>query len=399
MGERSGRARSVRIPRWLLWGAALAPLWIVGAGVAIGWQLRPGAVPEPEQVVAVGAEHPGATAPEAPGVEESEPETHRFETDPGDGSQDGELADECSGRRPADRTGFGGRVALTFDDGPDPSTTRVILATLRRHEAPATFFINGERVADERARELVREMVGDPLFMVGNHGFSHADLASLDPVEVEREVRATGEIIEGLGGRPRFFRFPFGKASCDTVATVRRLGYEVVGWHVNSADWCYDERNGYCRPRRDHYVPDPLRRDMAGFVSRQVNARGGGIVLFHEGLSITVAELDGILGRLKEQGVTFVALDDVAAFPRLNGVAVDEARADASDSGRPVPASLARGGRPRERSARPPRPPPSAAPAAPSAPAAPPTPPAEVPPTPGPTPAVPAGGLAPRSPP
>ena len=75
----------------------------------------------------------------------------------------------------------GGNVALTFDDGPDPGTTPRILATLRRHDVKATFFVVGSQV--ERHLGLLRRIVEEG-HTIGNHSYDHADMSYLTPAQI-----------------------------------------------------------------------------------------------------------------------------------------------------------------------------------------------------------------------
>ncbi len=229
-----------------------------------------------------------------------------------------EAASGCSGRVPPDRGDFAGHVALTFDDGPNVETTPAIMATLREYQAPATFFLNGDQITSEEHETLVRELVADPLFDVGSHGWSHANLARADGETLLAEIDRNQAVLASLGASASFFRFPFGRATCDATALVRSKGMEVAGWHVSSADWCFSERDGWCRSWRYRYVPTHLRRDMVGFVLRQVRRRNGGIVLLHDRLTFTAEHLGKLLETLADEGFVLTKLADSRAFPRLN---------------------------------------------------------------------------------
>ncbi|HET9483436.1 MAG TPA: polysaccharide deacetylase family protein, partial [Xanthomonadales bacterium] len=75
-----------------------------------------------------------------------------------------EDGSDCSGVRVPDRPGFANKIALTFDDGPNPETTPRIMEILRRHDAPATFFTNGSRYAAAGAKDIAKQIADDPLF-------------------------------------------------------------------------------------------------------------------------------------------------------------------------------------------------------------------------------------------
>lgn len=236
-------------------------------------------------------------------------------------AKDDDKADTagCNGVRVPDRGGFGGRVALTFDDGPNPETTPDVIDTLRRHGVPATFFINGSRVADDETRALAAEIAADPLFLLGNHTWSHPNMARLDAERVAFQIDGTTEVIAAAGAEPRWFRFPFGSSTCATAEAVRERGYVIAGWHVDSADWCFSTHGGHCPRSTFRHVPDALRDDMKAFVLEQVRAYDGGVVLFHDIHRYTADQLEAIIVALAEEGYTFTRLDDAETFPLLNG--------------------------------------------------------------------------------
>jgi len=228
----------------------------------------------------------------------------------------------CSGVVPPDSDAFDGRIALTFDDGPRPGRTEQVMDIVEAHGARATFFINGSRVVSEREEALLAEMVRRG-HTVANHTQNHRNARTLSAAEFRTEVELTDAIIaDATGLRPAFFRYPYGAASCDTNEYLRSLGYAWVGWHIDSADWCFANSTGgvgYCAPSTFAYVDDALRDDMGGFVLAQARRRDGGILLFHDIHQFTVDELEDILSRLEADGFRFVSLSDEAAFPILNG--------------------------------------------------------------------------------
>ncbi len=225
----------------------------------------------------------------------------------------------CSGVVAPDQGGFNKRIALTFDDGPNPNTTPDVMATLRRHGAPATFFINGERVSSNTTRALVAEMVSDPFFGLANHTWAHPNMRRLSREAAEVQIDRNTEVIRAAGGEPRYMRFPFGAASCALTDMIEERGYINTGWNIDSADWCYAGRNRYCRESTFGPVPDDVRDNMIEWVMRQARDKGGGIILFHDIHAFTRDQLDGLITTLKSEGFTFTSLDDVDAFPLLNG--------------------------------------------------------------------------------
>jgi peptidoglycan/xylan/chitin deacetylase (PgdA/CDA1 family) len=235
--------------------------------------------------------------------------------------KDDDKADStgCSGVRVPDRGPFAKRVALTFDDGPNPATTPEVMATLRRHQVPATFFVNGSRVKGETEKAILADMVADQSFIVANHTWSHVNMAEQGSTEVARQIDRTAEVISAAGGENRYFRFPFGSSTCATAEAVRSRGLVITGWHVDSADWCFAAGGGVCRPATFRYVPDAYRNDMKAYVMSQVRASEGGVLLFHDIHRSTADALEGIIEALKAEGYTFTNVDDLNTFPKLNG--------------------------------------------------------------------------------
>lgn len=235
--------------------------------------------------------------------------------------KDDEKADStgCSGVRVPDRGPFGKKVALTFDDGPNPETTPEVMATLRRHQIPATFFINGSRVRGEAESAILAEMVAEPSFILANHTWSHVNMAQQGSAEVARQIDKTADVISAAGGENRFFRFPFGSSTCSTAEAARSRGLVITGWHIDSADWCFAAGGGVCRASTFRYVPDAFRNDMKGYVMSQVRATSGGVLLFHDIHRSTADALEGIIEALKAEGYTFTNIDDLNTFPKLNG--------------------------------------------------------------------------------
>lgn len=126
--------------------------------------------------------------------------------------------------------GTGRRIALTFDDGPDPEWTPRILDTLARRDVRATFFVVGERAA--RTPELARTMVraGHEL---GNHSWSHRNLWFCTPSRTVTEIDRTQDLLADLTStRPRYFRPPWGMVNVPMFAALRRRGLECVFWSI-----------------------------------------------------------------------------------------------------------------------------------------------------------------------
>ena len=186
-------------------------------------------------------------------------------------------------------------VALTFDDGPNPDATPLILDTLAEKGVRATFFVLGSHA--ERWPDLVRRMSQEG-HQLGNHGYFHRKLQFRSPFYVSRDIRLGIRAIKRAGApAPRYFRAPHGFRSPWTTPIARAYGERTVGWSLGVWD---SDRPG---------VDEIVRRTLEG-------VSPGSIVLLHDGDGYnpdgdrmqTAAALPHIIDRLKEQGYEFATL-------------------------------------------------------------------------------------------
>jgi len=129
-------------------------------------------------------------------------------------------------------------IALTFDDGPNPRWTPLLLDTLAEHGVKATFFLIGQYAT--RQPELVRRMYAAG-HLIANHTWSHPDLAITGERQTREELaRTNGELERILGAPVRFFRPPFGSRRPATLRIARELGLTPVMWNAMAYDWNTD---------------------------------------------------------------------------------------------------------------------------------------------------------------
>jgi peptidoglycan/xylan/chitin deacetylase (PgdA/CDA1 family) len=122
------------------------------------------------------------------------------------------------------------RVALTFDDGPDPAWTPRVLDLLAEKRVRGSFFLVGERAA--RAPEVVRRIAAEG-HEVASHAWSHRSLWRLGPRATESEVGRTHELLTALTGQaPRHFRPPWGMVNAALYGALRRHGERLVFWSL-----------------------------------------------------------------------------------------------------------------------------------------------------------------------
>jgi peptidoglycan/xylan/chitin deacetylase (PgdA/CDA1 family) len=125
-----------------------------------------------------------------------------------------------------------GKVALTFDDGPDPAHTPRVLDVLAAHGITASFFLIGERAAREPA--LARR-IADEGHDLGNHTWSHRSLWLSGPRETVRQVgQGHAAIAEAAGAAPRFFRPPWGMTNLALFPLLRKLRTPCIFWTVQT---------------------------------------------------------------------------------------------------------------------------------------------------------------------
>jgi peptidoglycan/xylan/chitin deacetylase (PgdA/CDA1 family) len=194
------------------------------------------------------------------------------------------------------------RVALTFDDGPHPVTTRRVLEALAATRHRATFFVLGEKV--RRHPDVVREIHagGHTLAL---HGDSHDRLHSFrTPWFVRDEIlRAEAAVEAATGARPRFFRPPLGHTSFMSVRGVRDAGVTLVGWSSRGFDGM--------RGRSPEAVVERVGRTLVD----------GAIVMLHDAAEhddfepASVRALPTLVALLDERGLTSVGLDTLLGDP------------------------------------------------------------------------------------
>lgn len=123
-------------------------------------------------------------------------------------------------------------IALTFDDGPHPSSTPDVLDVLGEHDAKATFFMVGEavelypRIADRVAREG---------HAIGNHSWSHPPFSKISHSERLAQVKKCEEVLPSTN--ISLFRPPYGNQSFSSWLSLWLKGYEVVTWNITPKDW------------------------------------------------------------------------------------------------------------------------------------------------------------------
>lgn len=188
------------------------------------------------------------------------------------------------------------KVALTFDDGPDDYNTPQVLDILKAKSVKATFFIVGEQASifPELLKRIVKEG-----HSIGNHTWSHPNLAKLSTPEVIKEIKKTQEIVQSITGlTPILFRPPFGSITSSDVGIIDNLGFKIINWNIDTLDY-----EGTCV------------EEIMNIVQTEISP--GSIILQHTFQNST-GLLDGsidalplIIDALQSSGMEFVKLEEL----------------------------------------------------------------------------------------
>jgi len=181
-------------------------------------------------------------------------------------------------------------VSLTFDDGPTPGKTDIVLDILKKHNAFATFFFIGNRV--DEYPELAKRVV-DEGHLIGNHSHNHTFMFDLyNERQMSDELDICNEAIEDIvGKKPKLFRPPYGVTNPTMQRVLKKNGMVSVGWSLRSFDTSTKKREN---------LWDRLK-----------NTKSRDIVLLHEHGIHTIDLLDDYLNLLKQKNIQVKRLDEV----------------------------------------------------------------------------------------
>jgi peptidoglycan/xylan/chitin deacetylase (PgdA/CDA1 family) len=201
----------------------------------------------------------------------------------------------CLRRGPA---AAGRRIALTFDDGPDPAWTPRVLDALAARDVRATFFLVGERAV--RAAGTARAIAARG-HEVGSHGWSHRSLWLCGPRRTAAEIdRAQSALAELTGTPPRFFRPPWGMVNAALFPILRRRGLTPVLWSI--------QPEGLRPARADAQVARVVRRAHPGAIVDLHDAEGTA-----GAPARVLAALPAMVDGLREAGYTLTTVGDLVS--------------------------------------------------------------------------------------
>ena len=179
------------------------------------------------------------------------------------------------------------RIALTFDDGPHPYYTDLLLDGLAERGVKATFFLLGENI--EGREDVIRRM-SEEGHLIGNHTFYHVDINSLSMEEACAEIRDTSEAIRAITGQQvEYVRPPYGNWNKELECQVMMI---PVFWTLDTLDWKVKNT-------------DRIVREVLEEVEEN------DVILMHDSYRTTVEAALRIVDELQKEGYEFVTADEL----------------------------------------------------------------------------------------
>lgn len=173
------------------------------------------------------------------------------------------------------------QLALTYDDGPNPSATPQLLEVLARANVRATFFLVGNFV---RQHPILARQVAAANHLIANHTMTHPKLALQSATRIRAELADCNKLLEDTIGAPvRFFRPPFGSRRPAVLRIARELGLTPVLWNVTAHDW-------------NRIGPDRILGNLQQGIARNQRHHRGSNLLLHDGghLALNTPRLDTV---------------------------------------------------------------------------------------------------------
>jgi peptidoglycan/xylan/chitin deacetylase (PgdA/CDA1 family) len=203
---------------------------------------------------------------------------------------------------PADRSGRPRLIALTFDDGPYPIYTPMLLDVLRDLHVPATFFLIGQDAQEWPELTERIEAFGNE---VGDHTYTHPNLDQVSADRVRYEILQGRDVLWNLTHDPSvrtLMRPPHGRYTERTLRIAQALGYSVVLWTDDGGDWRTQTSEQLVRHMLSH-------------------ATAPEIVLLHSGKLSTIEALPSVVRRFEQAGYRFVTIGELlheVSYEELN---------------------------------------------------------------------------------
>ncbi|GAA0912307.1 polysaccharide deacetylase family protein [Nonomuraea longicatena] len=177
-------------------------------------------------------------------------------------------------------------IALTFDDGPGQHAGK-LLDTLKRHNAKATFFLQGQYV---KSRPAFAKRMAKEGHELGNHSYTHKDFTKISASAMRTEIQKTQDIVaKTTGVTPKLLRPPYGMTDLQTSDVAGELGMPQILWTGGSRDW--ESKN-----------EEAIKKQVLSV------AQPDGIILMHDWVEQTVTSMSAIVKTLQNKGYTLVTV-------------------------------------------------------------------------------------------
>jgi peptidoglycan-N-acetylglucosamine deacetylase len=209
------------------------------------------------------------------------------------------------------------KLAITFDDGPNPKITPELLKLLERYDAPVTFFMVG-RFA-QKCPELVREIIVRG-HAIGNHTATHANLFWSTAAQIRQQMQRCNEAIGTITGTaPKWFRPPWGMRNPWVISSATGMGMRTALWTLLPGDWRAKPASWLIK----RMEPIAERAQSLRVCGNNVHADHGDILCLHDGdyrflnadRCATVEALQYWLPRWRDLGLEFATIDEAVSHP------------------------------------------------------------------------------------
>ncbi|MEV0380883.1 polysaccharide deacetylase family protein [Nonomuraea sp. NPDC050643] len=186
-------------------------------------------------------------------------------------------------------------IALTFDDGPG-KYAGTLLDTLKKYDAKATFFLEGQYVKSRPS--FVKRMATEG-HELGNHSYSHPDFTKSEAATIKSEIQKTQDAVKKAAGvEPKLLRPPYGMADLQVSDIAAEFGMPMILWTAGSQDW--STKNVEAIQKQTLAVAKP-----------------NGIILMHDWVKQTVDGMPSLIKTLKNKGFHLVTVSEVVKGENL----------------------------------------------------------------------------------
>ncbi|WP_434309730.1 polysaccharide deacetylase family protein [Hominifimenecus sp. rT4P-3] len=183
-------------------------------------------------------------------------------------------------------------AALSFDAAWGDKDTARILEILKKHNVKVTFFMTGGWI--DSFPENVK-MIAAEGHDLGNHSENHKEMSKLTEPEIRDELQSVHKKVKELTGVDMtLFRAPYGDWKEELITTAQDMGYQCIGWNVDSLDW-------------KDYGSDSIVKT----VCNHSNLGNGSIILLHNGATYTADALEAVITGLQAQGYELVPISQL----------------------------------------------------------------------------------------